>query len=707
MTKRLTPQEKLSRKPASRACTFCHQKHLQCSNERPCKNCVKRNIADQCQDITRKRVKYLTGANSKAVAAATTPEATTTTPKRKQKRSVKGSPSISFPSSSISPINTSTFDTNGHPNGHPNDLLRQSLEASQAGQAQAPSLLEIQGPFPQMQTLQPTHTVASETSSSYSQVQPQHHPESSVPPSAPPESVDQLQQLMMHDSAYFNTNNVALNPTNVLEADPFDGHTNTMLNTTTDVLNKLLNDHYEIDNILQPPDDALLVDQQQSSSEATGTSASKAVPMGPSHSNTHFSSNYLNEEYLMLGDILLQSKPTSPSPSNTSASEYNMLSPSYTQNIDFDNIHLSKRKVVQKLKDSRPFISLGFPKDSSLSLDNLNNMAHQTDNLLDNNVSSRGNNNTSNQKLQSAIASKTSKTNPIINFATKYSTEYVSPLSTHQIYQTVSDIYSKDVLNYEYPNSYHALTHFLKTRFSGNNLPHEEKARKRQNLLVILKLIASYRPTFISAHKSLLKPQDLLFLEMSFQRCLIDYEKLSQLNSSPTIIWRRTGEIVSITDDLLSLLGYKLLDILSKRTFIMEIMYDDESIVKYFQLFKSVAVGNLHSSINTKVKLIKNGGAVPGGGTSNGKYNYNNNYNHNYSHNNNNNNNSNNSNNNGMSTGAGNSGDGDGLENNVGTNSYIEFCSVWTVKRDLFDIPMLIIGQFLPILPAGDGVRMY
>ena len=60
-----------------------------------------------------------------------------------------------------------------------------------------------------------------------------------------------------------------------------------------------------------------------------------------------------------------------------------------------------------------------------------------------------------------------------------------------------------------------------------------------------------------------------------------------------------------------------------------------------------------------------------------------------------------------MSTGAGNSGDGDGLENNVGTNTYIEFCSVWTVKRDLFDIPMLIIGQFLPILPAGDGVRMY
>ncbi|KAF6057989.1 Fungal Zn(2)-Cys(6) binuclear cluster domain family protein [Candida parapsilosis] len=63
MTKKLTPQEKQNRKPASRACTFCHQKHLQCSNERPCKNCVKRNIASECHDIVRKRVKYLTGSS--------------------------------------------------------------------------------------------------------------------------------------------------------------------------------------------------------------------------------------------------------------------------------------------------------------------------------------------------------------------------------------------------------------------------------------------------------------------------------------------------------------------------------------------------------------------------------------------------------------------------------------------------------------------
>ncbi|KAI5969961.1 GSM1 [Candida margitis] len=603
MTKKLTPQEKQNRKPASRACTFCHGKHLQCSNERPCKNCVKRNIASECHDIVRKRVKYLS-ASSKS------------SPKKKShSSSVLSTPNSSFSTSPASMVNegfkmqqtqSSKHAINGHlPTSVPTPMPVQQKQEALNLPIEDPNINQIKEIL-------------------------------DTPPCGVP-----------RDGSDFNNESIDLNRTNSLETDPLF-HTNTMLNTTTDVINKLLTDHYEIDSLSQQSMDPI--------SEISGA----PQPINLNHRNNQFSSNYLNEEYLMLGDILLNSKPASPTPSNTSASEYtNGPTPSFIQNIDFDNINESKKKVVQKLRDSRPFISLGYPTDSSMSLDNLNNMAHQTDNLLDNNVSSRG----STSKQTTAFNS-----NPIVNFKTKYRTDYVSPLATHKIYKTVSDIYNKDVINFEYPNSYHALTHFLKTRFQGNGLDPEEKQRKRQNLLIILKLIASYRPTFISAHKSLLKPQDLLLLEMSFQRCLIDYEKLSQLNSSPTIIWRRTGEIVSITDDLLSLLGYKLSDILSKRTFIMEMMHDDESVVKYFQLFKSVAVGNLHSSISTKIKLTKKEPYVNNAATVNT--------------------------------------DGQ-LQNNVGTSNYIEFCSVWTVKRDLFDIPMLIIGQFLPILPAGDGVRMY
>lgn len=310
----------------------------------------------------------------------------------------------------------------------------------------------------------------------------------------------------------------------------------------------------------------------------------------------NFNSNFLNQEYMMLGDLI--SKPSSPSAEDfATAAPHDIMGPEFL--LEF-NTNIA----------TRPFISLQNFSESEL--------------------------------LQNS---------QLINFSRAYDqNEYVSPLISQRIYKTVQDIYSNQVINFDYPLSYHSLTKFLRERF-----PLKEKGKKTSDLLTILKLIASYRPTFISAHKSLFKPFDFDFLEMSFQRCLLDYESLSELNASPTIIWRRTGEIVSISNDLVRLLGLNISSILSKRTFIVELMHDDESIVEYFRLFKSVAVGNLHSSISTKLKLIK------------------------------------------KTAESSPTGHGDSFSD-VG---YIEFCCVWTVKRDLFDLPMMIVGQFLPMLSNG------
>lgn len=498
MTKRLSITEKIGRKPASRACVFCHSKHLQCSNERPCRNCVKRDLGHECQDVVRKSAKYM---------------------KHGQR-------------------------------------VRQS--SSSEGESILVSRDEINPPL------------------------------------------------------------------NIKQEDEYDQ--NPMLNTTNDVLHRI-------------------------------SSGSRVLDLGPRlleqttpGSIDMFNSNYLNQEYLMLGDIILHSKPSSPSPSNTSSSEVQAYVLGGAPFLGSSNSHQMNIQPTHKHKDSRPFISLGFSKPEDV----LGGLPPQPDvqqeNPLDNKAEGpfRVNNQIMMGKKQSLSSGTSSNT----------TTSYMSPLASHHLYQRVQDIYAKNIVHFDYPHSYHSLTYFLKQRFLGNDLSAEAKQKKRANLLVILKLIASYRPTFISAHKSLLKPYDLQFLEMSFQRSLLDCEKLAQLNLTPTIIWRRTGEIVSLSDDLLSLLGYKVREILSKRTFIMELMYDDESIVNYFKLFKSVAVGNLHLSIFTKCKLLK-------------KNNLNN------------------------------------PESSESHDDYIEFCSVWTVKRDLFDLPMLIVGQFLPILPAGEGVRMY
>lgn len=357
-----------------------------------------------------------------------------------------------------------------------------------------------------------------------------------------------------------------------------------------------------------------------------------STPMNQNHSRDYpldnmFDSNYLDQEYKMLGDILTHSKPTSPS-AGSSVTGSGAGAGSMNPVDSFMSLE------DEKFRDTRPFISLGVSQPQTQPLHNR---------------AAGGAGAAAGAADMHDDISNASDTNDITSHFTNTSSHYVSPMDSHQVYKSVKDVYANDIINFDYPQSYHSLTRFLKTRFLGKNLPEAAKNHKRNNLLIILKLIASYRPTFISAHKSLYKPWDLQFLEMTFQRSLIDFEKLSHLNSSPTIIWRRTGEIVSMSNDLISLLGLDLNDILSKRTFIMELMYDDDSIVNYFRLFKSVAVGNLHSSIITKCKLIKQDDP----------------------------------------------------------QGYIEFCSVWTVKRDLFDIPMLILGQFLPVLSPAEGFRMY
>lgn len=336
--------------------------------------------------------------------------------------------------------------------------------------------------------------------------------------------------------------------------------------------------------------------------ESPGSTPSTTAT-GTTNTTANFHSNFINQEYMMLGDLI--SKPSSPSSLDYSAPAATLVSPGFLSELELDTNH------------TRPFISLD---------------------TADKNAESHSDSHESSKP------------------------QYMLPLVSHHIYQTVQDIYSNPVINFDYPLSYHSLTFFLRNRFAVSEKNTEtERSVKRKNFLIILKLIASYRPTFISLHNSLLQPYDIHFLEMSFQRCLLDYENLSRLNASPTIIWRRTGEIVSISNDLVNLLGLSISDILSKRTFIMELMYDDNSIVEYFRLFKSVAVGNLHLTIVTKCKLIKRLSGTKFAQTN----------------------------------------------TKLGDSDFIEFCSVWTVKRDLFDLPMMIVGQFLPILPTNGGIRTY
>lgn len=511
MTKRLSEDQKLNRRPTPRACVFCHEKHLQCSHERPCKNCLKRDLGYQCRDVDRKKAKYLD----------------------QESEDKKEIPMLSS-------LGTNTSQ------GPQDTRSYQHLQ-------------EIEG-------LQKFFESECEESSGaiYSS-----------------EPIELYPRLDMNEM--FDTTDEVLNRLAYGDAMLHDR------NVTKDVLEEI----HEIDD--------------------------KGLPSNTSN----FNSNFLDQEYRMLGEIMLQSMPSSPFSANTSG---------FLHSHDHDVLQLNSGFIkdsysAQSIEDvkartsnrrQRPFISLGFLETSEKGPSGEKNPGLPPD-----------------EKEKSKAGA------------------YVSPLASSYILQSVYDIYGQRSPDFDYLRSYHELTNFLKRRFLGNFLSEQEKQSKRNDFLSILKLIASYRPSFISAHKNLVRPHDILFLEMMLQRSLIDCENLLRLNPSPTIIWRRTGEIVSISNDLLRILGLDRSSMLRRRTFIMELMYEDQSIVDYFTLFKSIAVGNLHLSIVTRCRLKKFSSSADAS---------------NY----------------------------DLLSQH--TAQYLDFCSVWTVKRDIFDIPMLIIGQFLPLL---------
>ncbi|ORY17438.1 hypothetical protein BCR34DRAFT_38086 [Clohesyomyces aquaticus] len=55
------------RKKARRACFACQRAHLTCGDERPCHRCIKRGLQDHCMDGVRKKAKYLHDAPDNAL----------------------------------------------------------------------------------------------------------------------------------------------------------------------------------------------------------------------------------------------------------------------------------------------------------------------------------------------------------------------------------------------------------------------------------------------------------------------------------------------------------------------------------------------------------------------------------------------------------------------------------------------------------------
>ncbi|GAA5851661.1 hypothetical protein JCM8547_001165 [Rhodosporidiobolus lusitaniae] len=188
---------------------------------------------------------------------------------------------------------------------------------------------------------------------------------------------------------------------------------------------------------------------------------------------------------------------------------------------------------------------------------------------------------------------------------------------------TAEEAYRSVTKPYPYAQSYHYLVKHLKERFEKNDI------------LRIIRALATFRPSLIALQMPLTE-EDETFVERTFQRTLVELNKLISFSGTPTVVWRRTGEICLVGTEFCLLTGWKREELVGKK-YIFE-LFDTASVVEYYESFAKHAFESTATSITMQcVVLGPDGRPVP-----------------------------------------------------------CAFC--FSVRRDLFSCPFLVIGSFLPVL---------
>ncbi|KAL3232491.1 Glucose starvation modulator protein 1 [Nakaseomyces bracarensis] len=248
----------------------------------------------------------------------------------------------------------------------------------------------------------------------------------------------------------------------------------------------------------------------------------------------------------------------------------------------------------------------------------------------------------------------------------------LSPYRFRQLVKTPIELFEKQYLikphNYRY--AYKKLLEQLEKLFLSDN-----NSKRRGQLQAIVKcILEDYVPTFITLTSNMIE-SDLYLQEMTLQRTLLELENMARLvNCSPICIWRRSGELCYVSEEFLQLTGFKKKELLAHRRFIFEFL-DPTSIVNYFTNFHEYLAFGSKSQATSNISLIKQGLLV------NGEFKYTGNPIISAS----------------PTCGTNTDAIFDECHLLLSNGYYLKCASCWTVKRDSFNIPLLIMGQFLPV----------
>lgn len=153
---------------------------------------------------------------------------------------------------------------------------------------------------------------------------------------------------------------------------------------------------------------------------------------------------------------------------------------------------------------------------------------------------------------QRSAESETSiSTKPTTTLSTIPATSLLAKTAFSRRSRNPSTVYNMVTEPYSYTRAFHDLMALIRKRFSQKRTAH------------IAKALASIRPSFISSLTKL-DDDDRVFMEKCLQRTLLEYEDNLSLTGTPTILCRRTGEVVAVGEGFTILTGWRKAVLLGK-----------------------------------------------------------------------------------------------------------------------------------------------
>ncbi|KAL4935283.1 hypothetical protein BDV06DRAFT_207297 [Aspergillus oleicola] len=639
------------RKKARRACFACQRAHLTCGDERPCQRCIKRGLQDACHDGVRKKAKYLHDAPDGALMPGIAGN------NFYNNNNPNGLPTTAINLNGANAVNPATTTQNSGANFYPTPQSNYNMYQENP--------IGHQSSFPSQSPVSPTFSLKTNPT-----------PRNST--AAPSNTNNPALTTSMPQPATTGVSNTATQNQNPFGGPFFDPSDPALFNFDLSSMN--FENRYGalefgmLGHMATGAGDSPDSGTHRGSMGRSGSTQFASTPIGGAAT---FGESPQTTQPFMFGDPLLNEWPAGQAPGQAHVNVG-----VYPQSSQGNVIpgHLSKPDAPHAFAiESGP---TSFTSPGAAASPQLNNHGYDDPNVFNNAVTKSNGLSVNGQQRPPTISTPSLK--------------HQSLQMSKRRQRNPSAIYESVREPYAYTGRFHNLTAFIQRRFSP------------QKTLQIAKALASIRPSFIATTKTLNR-DDLIFMEKCFQRTLYEYEDFINACGTPTIVCRRTGEVAAVGKEFSILTGWKKDVLLGKEpnlnvntgnssaassrnvtprgsaestgrphpVFLAELL-DDDSVVEFYEDFARLAFGDSRGSVTTRCKLLKyktkEDMETAQADDSAGGQRWSNH----------------------LRKG--------GIANEAGMNQLgfkdgkVDCAYCWTIKQDLFGIPMLIVMNFLPCI---------